>query len=153
MSLVLVEHARVIAAEVFASRWEGLNKIAVPDTHIEAVVGWATGIRNDKRLWGLSQDDHLDQLWEEIRQSITVSDFVMSCTTEFRWRVAGTPEDWGTLCKSLADAFGVFGHEECDVDDDTHTRASNPKALGEVLLGNAWLVFIFVLSTLEMVGV
>lgn len=125
----------------------------IEDKRDEAVVTYIVSIQTDRRLYAMNSKYALNKLWDEIRSSKPITDFVIESTNELILRLS-VSDAWIHVTKSVWQSISSSYSENSCMDTDTLTEIyPDPDFSISTLTANPWFVFLqlLALATLKLV--
>ena len=101
----------------------------------------------DIRLYALTSEVYLEEIWNKIRENEDILDFVMGIKTELHFLMG--EEDYVTFITRLARAY-AHNSEQSVMDDDTFQRLPVKEEFVAMLKDNDWVIPVFLLSMADI---
>lgn len=105
-------------------------------------------IKFDTRMYLLSNDVLLQELWEKVRSSEARVDFLMNCCSDLLCQVDS--ETLSTYLTSLTGALTGRGVLNSAIDEDTRQRFPKERWVSPILEQNTWLVVLYTMDQLPL---
>ncbi len=152
----LVKEAREICGSIRDRR---LKEQQIADTAREnpvlpRLIEFLLYLKMDMRLYVVSTQTHIEDIWSTVRDDEVILDFVMASTSELRLAFEEVVEhpnnNWGTLVSAIAAAYGKVSNQPGAMDEDTHQRLPDSDSLCQGLKENPWLVTLYLLEHIDL---
>lgn len=105
-------------------------------------------VKFDLRIYALSTESQISDVWTTIRRDENMLDFVMGVRGELLSSIPDSDKEY--IPRLIGDSYGQTRHKGYDVkrvmDDDTHNRLPTDQWYREVLEHNDWLIVIFLID-------
>lgn len=122
--------------------------MAIPDkAQFESVIRIIAFAQKDYRFFLMAEETTVDDLWDKVRESTSVSDFLLGVAIEYHFHMGS--EQMRLATAALAAAFSVHHGGDSSMDDDLTERMASREFLAEVLKNNPWLVVMMSFQLLE----
>ena len=143
-----IESARTLLEEILNRKLEEAKLLSISeDPLIDTLRELLVYLKVDIRLYAISTEAQLSQLWDYFRQSEARLDFLLEVTAEWYFRLGGPVFD--QIVKALGSAYG---HQSAlgVLDEDTYHRLPQSAKLTTLLADNHWFVTLHFLITLPL---
>ena len=105
-------------------------------------------IKYDTRLYLLSAEPLIRDMWEYIREDENKLDFIMGVKVDLLSRLGA--EEVSNVAARVANAVAGDNNHNDDIDSDTYERLPAAEWLSGMLKNNTWLLILFLIDQLPL---
>lgn len=152
----LVKEARDLCSTIRDRRLreQQIADTAREDPVLPRLIEFLLYLKMDMRLYVVSTQTHIEDIWSTIRDDEAILDFVMASTSELRLAFEEVIEhpsnNWSILINAIANAYGTTGNRPGAMDEDTYQRLPERDSLHQGLRENPWLVTLYLLEHIDL---
>jgi hypothetical protein len=96
--------------------------------------------------------EQIISIWDGIRLSEELTDYIIDCTREFLLRSFNNKYTYQNLCTDITNVYSALGSTGSLIDQELLGSIPLPKNISDILLANPWFVFLYMCEELISLG-